>query len=314
MICLSTIIGGWGPGSHAKNRELKISESGIKRYFHEDSEIEVLGIYQRAERCYNNPMELLRDRIKRFFIPVFSPITLFMTSLSFLLVFFFNETLLSGFFVFLNSPFSRPRLAILLLLFIAGLVLSLYCVFAERKITAIEKRVMLFFVVISNGFCGIMASRHILEQSTDTHWVFLVLPMWNIINCVILLASYRFGALTEKNISDEKTSRLEVLVAVVIILAIFVVCRFVFKLYWAITFSICVIYSTSFGDALGAFLHPRERQMAEERAAAERNIANGKVEKCGLCSRVITSLETPYVINRKLIVCKECHDKIQSHK
>jgi len=259
-------------------------------------------------------MELLRDRIKRFFLPIFSPLSLFMMSLSFLLVFFFSETLWSGFFIFLNSPFSRPRLTILLLLFIAGLVLSLYCVFTERKITAIEKRVMLFFAVVSNGASGIIAGRHIIEKSTDAHWIFLVLPMWNIINCVILLASYRFGAVTEKNISDEKTTRLEVLVAVMIILAIFVVCRFVFKLYWAITFSICVIYSTSFGDALGAFLHPRERQMAEERAAAESNLTAGKVEKCGLCGRIITSLETPYVINRRLIVCKECHDNIQSHK
>lgn len=259
-------------------------------------------------------MELLRDRIKRFFIPVFSPLSLFMTSLSFLLVFFFSETLWSGFFELLYSPLSRPRLTILLLLFTVGLILSLYCVFAERKITAIEKRLMLFFVVASNAFCGIIASRHILEKSTDAHWIFLVLPMWNIINCVILLASYRFGALTEKNISDEKTSRLEVLVAVVIILAIFVFCRFVFKLYWAITFSICVIYSTSFGDALGTFLHPRQRQIAEERAAAESNLARGKVELCGLCGRIITSLETPYVINRRLIVCKECHDSIQKHK
>lgn len=259
-------------------------------------------------------MKLLRDRTKRFFLPVFSPLSLFMMSLSFLLVFFFSETLLSGFFEFLDSPLSRPRFAILLLLFTVGLVLSLYCVFAERKITAIEKRVMLFFVVMSNGLCGIIASRHIIDKSTDAYWIFLVLPMWNIINCAILLASYRFGAITEKNISDEKTSRFEVLAAVLVIVAIFAICRFVFKLYWAITFSICVIYSTSFGDALGAFLHPRERQMAEERAAAEINLAAGKVEKCGLCGRIITSLETPYVINRKLIVCKECHDKIQSHK
>ncbi|HIJ51953.1 MAG TPA: hypothetical protein HPP66_02220 [Planctomycetes bacterium] len=259
-------------------------------------------------------MELLRDRIKRFFLPIFSPLSLFMMSLSFLLVFFFSETLRSGLFEFLDSPYSRPRIAILLLLFTAGLVLSLYRVFAERKITGIEKHAMLFFVVMSNGFCGILASRHIIDKSAGAHPVFLVLPIWNIINCVILLASYRTGALTEKNISDEKASRFEVLAGVVVIVGIFVVCRFVFKLYWAITFSICVIYSTSFGDALSAFLHPRQRQMAEERAAAESNLASGKVEKCGLCGRVITSLETPYVINRKLIVCKECHDKIQSHK
>ena len=281
-------------------------------------------------------MEILRDRIKRFFLPVFSPLSLFMMSLSFLLVFFFSETLMSGFFEFLDSPHAGPRIAILLLLFTAGLVLSLYHVFAERKITKIEKYAMLFFAVVSNAFCGIFASKHIMGLSSGdidlsflfhirniisgtggpagASRIFLILPIWNIINCVILLASYRTGVLTEKNISDEKAGRFEVLSAIVVIVGIFVFCRFVFKLYWAITFSICVIYSTSFGDALGALLHPERQQLTEEKAAVDRNIANRKVEKCGLCGREITPAETPYVINRKLIVCKECHDKIQSHK
>lgn len=259
-------------------------------------------------------MRLLRDRIKGFFLPVFSPLSLFMMSLSFLLVFFFSETLRSGLSKLLNAPGESVRLYILLLFFTAGLVLSLYHVFAKREITVPEKYAMLFFAVMSNAICGILASLHVIDESAGAHPVFLVLPIWNMINCVILLASYRTGELNEKNISDEKASRYEVLAGVVVIVGIFVVCRFVFKLYWAITFSICVIYSTNFGDALGALLHPEERQMAEERAAADRNIVNSKLEKCGLCGRVITSLETPYVINRRLIVCKECHDKIQSQK
>lgn len=259
-------------------------------------------------------MGLLRDRIKGFFLPVFSELSLFMMSVSFLLVFFFSETLLSGFFEFLHSPGDRPRVAILLLLFTAGLVLSLYHVFAEREKTITEKYAMLFFAVMANGICGIFASLYVIDKSADAHPVFLVLPTWNMINCGVLLISFRMGELTDRNISDEKASRFEVLSGIVVIVGIFVVCRFVFKLYWAITFSICVIYSTSFGDALGALLHPEERQMAEERAAADRNIANSKLEKCGLCGRLITSLETPYVINRKLIVCKECHDQIQSRK
>lgn len=281
-------------------------------------------------------MELLRDRIKRFFLPIFSPLSLFMMSLSFLLVFFFSETLRSGLFKILNAPGESARLYILLLFFTAGLGLSLYHVFTERKITKIEKHAMLFFVVMSNGFCGILASMHIMGVSSgdfDVSFmfhirniisgtggsagasrIFLILPIWNIINCVILLASYRTGDLNEKNISDEKASRFEVLAGVVVIVGIFVFCRFVFKLYWAITFSICVIYSTSFGDALGVLLHPDRQQLTEEKAAAERNIASGKLEKCGLCGRLITSAETPYLINRKLIVCKECHDKIKRHK
>jgi len=97
--------------------------------------------------------------------------------------------------------------------------------------------------------------------------------------------------------------------------AIFVVCRFGFKLYWAITFSICVIYATSFGDALGSVFHPERMQAAEANLALDGKPRPGdKSEKCGLCERQISPAEMPYVINRKLIVCKDCHDKIQSQK
>lgn len=282
------------------------------------------------------PMGLLRDRIKRFFLPVFSELSLFMIGLSFVLVFLSTDSLRSGLFELLHAPVELVNQAILLVFFGAGLVLSLYHVFAKRKKTKIEKQAMLGFAVVSNAICGILASLHILGvsvggydfsfilhirniisgtgSSTGASRLFLILPIWNIINCVFLLMSVRTGFIDDRNISDEKADRFEVLFGFLITVAIFVVCRFGFKLYWAITFSICVIYATSFGDALGAFLHPEERQMAEERAAADINIANSKLEKCGFCGRLITSLETPYVINRKLIVCKHCHGKIQSQK
>ena len=145
--------------------------------------------------------------------------------------------------------------------------------------------------------------------------IFLILPIWNIINCVILLASYRTGLINETNISDEKAEPLEVLFALIITLCIFVLCRFVFKLYWAITFSICVIYATSFGEALYSFLHPESQLAVQEEIAVEQAVEAGvKLEKCGLCQRLIAPSETPYVINRKLVVCKQCYDNIQSHK
>jgi hypothetical protein len=282
-------------------------------------------------------MKLLRDKIKGFFIPVFSPLSLFMMSASFLLVFFFTESLRNGLSEILDKPGRDLRTVILLLFFTAGLLLSLYHVFAERQISGIEKHAMLFFAVLSNGFCGIFASRHILGVPAgetgvfhimDTirniidgtggtggaSRIFLILPIWNIINCVFLLACYRTGVLNERNISDEKAGPFEVLFAFLIIVCIFLFCRFVLKLYWAVTFSICVIYATSFGEALGSLLYPERHQAVQEKIAMEEAVrAGAKLEKCGLCERPIAPDETPYVINRKLIVCKQCYDKIQSH-
>lgn len=280
-------------------------------------------------------MRLLRDRIKGFFLPTFSELSLFMMSLSFLLVLFFSKSMRTGLFKFLTGPRSDPRIFMLFVLFGAGLVLSIFHVFTERQKSKVEKYAMLFFAVLANAICGILASLHILGISPADHGVlsildigdllnnevsnsfvsriYLILPVWNIINCLLLLVSFRLGWITDRNISDEKAGRFEILLGSLITAAIFVVCQFLFKLYWAITFSICVIYATSFSDAFGSIFYPERRQavlanLDEQRAPRPAD----KSETCGLCGRQITPSETPYVINRRLIVCKQCYDNIQS--
>ncbi len=279
-------------------------------------------------------MRLLRDRIKGFFLPTFSELSLFMMSLSFLLVLFFSKSMRTGLFKFLTGPRSDPRIFMLFVLFGAGLALSIFHVFTERQKSKVEKYAMLFFAVLANAICGILASLHILGISLEVPdaffilriWdildsqdapsvvsrIYLILPIWNIINCLLLLVSFRLGWITDRNISDEKAGRFEILAGSLITAAIFVVCQFLFKLYWAITFSICVIYATSFSDAFGSIFYPERRQ------AALANLDNqgtpspaDKSETCRLCGRQIPPSETPYVINRRLIVCKQCHDNIQ---
>jgi len=260
-------------------------------------------------------MILLRDRVKGFFLPTFSELSLFMMSVSFLLVFFFNESLRSRIFKILDKPSHDPRIVMLLLFFGAGLFLSLYHVFTEREKTNPEKYAMLFFAVVANGVCGILASKYVMDKSTGAHPIFFILPMWNIFNCVLLLVSFRVGWITDRNISDEDATRFVVLFGLLITVCIFVVCQFLFKLYWAITFSICIIYATSFSDALGAVFGAERQHIAEEDIAISGKAGkNSKSETCGFCGRIITPIENPWVINRKLIVCKECYDKIKGRK
>ncbi|UCC23264.1 MAG: hypothetical protein JSW23_04205, partial [Planctomycetota bacterium] len=46
----------------------------------------------------------------------------------------------------------------------------------------------------------------------------------------------------------------------------------------------------------------------------EKDVMAGKEEgeKCGFCGRRLLKVEKPWVINRKLVVCKECYDKIEA--
>lgn len=226
-----------------------------------------------------------------------------MMSLAFLLVFFSTESLRSGLFKLLSERGDRGGNVLFLLLFTAGLVLSLYHVFTERRKTIVEKGAMLLFAVLTNGVSGIYASVHILSRTTDTHLVFILLPIWNIINCLFLLVSYRLGIINADNISDVDVRPSEALFGFIIILAIFAVCQFVFKLYWALTFSICVIYATSFSDALSSMFHPETEQVTPK----------GQ-ERCGFCGREIPKTVTPWVVGKKSIVCKGCYDKIQREK
>jgi len=258
-------------------------------------------------------MGLLSGRKKGLFTPNYNELSLAMMSLAFLLVFFSNGQLRQWVFKLASAPKDRVGTIIVLLFFTTGLVLSLYHVFTERKKTVPEKHAMLFFAVLTNGISGIYASTHILRQSAGAPCILLLLPIWNIINCIILLVSYRMRFINVSSISDENTGLGEALFGFIITVGIFAVCQFVFELYWAITFSICVIYATSFSEALSSMFHPGRQQVVLEDIAIEREGETAeKVERCGLCGRAIPGTETPWVIKRKVIACKKCYDEIQA--
>lgn len=254
-------------------------------------------------------MGMLWDRIKSFFFPTFSELSLFMMALAFVLVFFSNESLIHRLYAFhvRHLELGSVLIATLGVVFILGLALCLYFVLVEWEKSRFEKYAMLCFAILSNAFCGIYVSLYIMDRSAGASGIFFVLPIWNIINCVLL-----FGSFSEKNVSDEKATILEVFVGLIVIVGIFGICYFVYELYWALTFSICVIFATGFSDASDAIFHPHRREAVEEDDAMERYLKDGyKSERCVFCKRLIRPTETSCMIERKFIVCKECYDKIQ---
>jgi hypothetical protein len=254
-------------------------------------------------------MGILWDRIKGFFFPKFSELSLFMMGVAFILVFSSTESLISRLYAFhvRHLELGSVIIATLGVVFIVGLGLCLYFVLSEWEKSRFEKYTMLCFAILSNAFCGIYTSMYIMNKSAGASGIFFIVPIWNIINCVLML-----GAFSEKNISDEKATILEVFFGLIIIVGIFGICRFVFEIYWALTFSICVIFATGFSDASDAIFHPHRCQAVEEDDAFEGYLQEGhKFKRCVFCKRLIRPTETSCIIERKLIVCEECHDKIQ---
>jgi hypothetical protein len=78
----------------------------------------------------------------------------------------------------------------------------------------------------------------------------LLFPFWNILNAFILLSIFRARFLTHGNIKDDNISIIDALVSACIFLLIFFVCHFLLKLYWALTFSICVAYAINISKPL----------------------------------------------------------------
>jgi len=188
--------------------------------------------------------------IANWLIPRYDESSLFLMSLAFLLLFFTDAGLRTGSSKFLFSE-SDLRSYLFALCFVLGMLFSLYHVFATTRKTGLEKVVMLFFAVMVNGFSGIAAGVHMLRNCPG---VLMVFPVWNIVSGGLLLVMYRFNIIDESRIADEDAPPREVALGGLVVVAAFVLCRFVFRLYWAVTFSICVAYATHLNQAVQRLL------------------------------------------------------------
>ncbi len=149
---------------------------------------------------------------------------------------------------------------VIYLLFAAGLVLSFYHAFSNRRKTLVEKKLMLFFAVLINAFSGIWGGTYLLLRE----WGLLnIFPIWNIINGVLLMGMLRGGVLNETNISDENVTFPELLVGSMGVSLLYFFCHFIFQLNWAGTFSICVTYATNANGLIVSFILRRRSQISQ---------------------------------------------------
>jgi len=139
------------------------------------------------------------------------------------------------------------RLYILVIMPLPGMFVCLYHVFTSREKTDVEKLLMILFAVLVNGGTAILAGTYMLKHTVG--WL-VIFPAWNIINGTLLLSMVRFGIINEECISDREATLVQIILGLIAVLVILILCNYVFKLYWAITFSICIVYTTSFDRAL----------------------------------------------------------------
>lgn len=205
-------------------------------------------------------MEIGRESgLGKILIPRYNELALYLMSIAFLLLFFSQPDLRESILKTQDNKFD-PRWYLAACVFAMGIFYSLHHVFTSRAKTDLEKHVMLAFAVLVNAFSGIKAGMHMLEQSEG---LLLVFPFWNIFNGFVLLIMFRAKVIDESCIIDDNATPPQVIFGTLIVIATFVACEFVFNIYWAITFSLCVTYASNIDSTVqGVFLKQRSLGVA----------------------------------------------------
>jgi len=108
---------------------------------------------------------------------------------------------------------------------------------------------MVAFAVMTNLATGTIAAIYTLKNTLTTDWL-LIFPIWNILSAASLLFAVSLKIVDEECLSDREATPAQIIFGLISVLAVFVISHYIFKQHWAITYSICIIYATSFDKAL----------------------------------------------------------------
>ena len=191
-----------------------------------------------------------------FLIPTYDELSLFLMAVTLIALYFTNSQMQKKINAFVTKSVEANAWQLLIpaaLVLTGVLGLCIYHVFTTREKTVFEKRVMVGFAVLTNLVTGTIAGVYTLTSTIASDWL-LVFPVWNIINGALLLLMVALRAVDEECISDRDATATEVALGLIAVLVIFIFCNYVFKMHWAITFSICIVYTTSFDRAIQGLL------------------------------------------------------------
>jgi hypothetical protein len=174
--------------------------------------------------------------------PKYNELTAYLTALTCVVLFLSHPDFRQAYFeIITGAGAGRASIAFLALGLIAalGFLLSIIHVFTSRYKSPFEKTCMGVFVMGANGVAGFAAGIELLPSNWS---ILMLIPLWNIFMGAFLL--YQIGVM-EYAITDENASLYQVIYASIILLVVFAITYVRFHLTWAMTFSICMFYSTT---------------------------------------------------------------------
>jgi phage FluMu protein Com len=223
-------------------------------------------------------IELFKERWG-FLIPKYDSLSVFllaMTWILFLITSPKSQDYLLNLISFFPTQYSGLNVFFAVIAFLIFVVLCFYMVLSEREKTAAEKIVMAFFAVITTIITAYASRKYLLKDYGPvvghinfdwriiSNW-WIIFPLWNIFSARILAQMLITGAIDDECVSDRRATPLLVFLAFAAVFAIFLFCNYTFKLHWAVTFSICTAYTTSFDKGLQS-VFPGLADQEEEQA------------------------------------------------
>ena len=181
--------------------------------------------------------------IRNLFLPVYDELSVFLMAVLCIALVATDSTLRNGLWLLFTSPhYDKGYVQFLMwsAVFVTGLAVALVQVFTRRGKGPLTKTLMMFFALCLNGVAGVVAGIHAFHEVKGL-WV--VLPVWNICNGLILL--WYIGMADQDRIADSDATAIQVVVGLTVAGITFAACRYLFKLHWSITLSICVVYASN---------------------------------------------------------------------
>jgi len=225
--------------------------------------------------------------IRNFLNPSFDETTLFVMCILFMILYVINGLMRSDLHKLLSSftegdDQGYMGIWIILICFFGGICFSIFHAFSKRKKSTIEKAAMLIFAIAVTAGSGIYAGKWMIDNTSE--WL-LIFPMINVACSGLLLLKFTMMFLRRNidvsYIKDDDTTVPQLIIGSVAGVIVLIICQFWFKLYWAITLSICIVYTSCINESIQysllPFIAPLANAESQFRAACKRALDDGVI-------------------------------------
>lgn len=176
-------------------------------------------------------------------IPKYNEVKFFLLTLIFLLITSTNSEVRNRYLHDIVNKDAGVVLAILLV----GIFLSFFYIISSKEIPKFSRMLLLFYALIVNLLVSIEAYWYI--SSYVQGW-YIVFPFINAANAFIVAILFikRTNIVLDASIVSKQSTYAEIIVGSSLVCVIFFVSQYVLNNYWAITFSICLVYATNLNE------------------------------------------------------------------